>query len=83
MCGVLAALPFEEVRAGLPDGDNEAPRIVGVTSLLRANGSKAPVRGSRVVLGLNFECSIVELVLFCFLDDGADFVPGSEGTGSI
>ncbi len=44
----LAPLPIEEVRVGPPDGDSEKQRIVGVTSLLRANGSKAPVRGSTI-----------------------------------
>ncbi|MCC2030531.1 DUF2971 domain-containing protein [Microbacterium sp. YMB-B2] len=44
----LAPLPIEEVRVGPPDGDSEAQRIVGVTSLLRANGSKARVLGSTI-----------------------------------
>ncbi|MEW1960828.1 hypothetical protein AB0269_00010 [Microbacterium sp. NPDC077644] len=43
-----ALLPIEEVRVGPPDGESERQRIIGVTSLLRANRSNAPVNGSTI-----------------------------------
>lgn len=43
-----APLPIEEVRVGPPDGESERQRIVGVTSLLRANGFDAAVNGSTI-----------------------------------
>ncbi|MGN7187514.1 hypothetical protein [Microbacterium enclense] len=43
-----APLPIEEVRVGPPDGESERQRIVGVTSLLRSNGSSARVNGSDI-----------------------------------
>lgn len=43
-----APLPIEMVRVGPPDGDSELQRIVGVTSLVRANGLSAPVDGSTI-----------------------------------
>ena len=43
-----APLPIEEVRVGPPDGESERQRIIGVTSLLRANRSSAPVNGSTI-----------------------------------
>lgn len=43
-----APLPIKEVRVGPPDGETERQRIVGVTSLLRANGFDAPVNGSTI-----------------------------------
>ncbi|MCE0508969.1 DUF2971 domain-containing protein [Microbacterium sp. KKR3/1] len=43
-----APLPIEEVRVGPPEGESERQRVIGVTSLLRANGSKARVNGSTI-----------------------------------
>lgn len=43
-----APLPIKEVRVGPPDGESERQRIVGVSSLLHANGFDAAVDGSTI-----------------------------------